>query len=301
MFILSKPENTLDRPRRLFAGLHHHEVLPFISGFLLVSFTLTMTGIPALVTGAQRDRTHRVQNTQGNQDRTYAPQVTLSDFGKCYATTDPVVRDVAQGAGVVQVGEALPDGGLRTSSRAISVRVPEALADVRQLLQSNRPFIQAFCTVCLPECPATATLSDRATFAAAHVLRAPGAAVLAQPYGPFLGAGANPLSATIREVQAKWPAITSRRLDPSERLTAELLRCTPQSGVPPGERGNGMCLSPYPGSLTPHTPWRSSPQVIRELSAAPGAPGPSADAPEPAGPAGPNTMSILVHNSQRAG
>lgn len=265
---------------------------------LLISFILNLSGILVAAPPGHSVRAFRpaaahsiaisAHRVRPAAIEPVSPQVTLSEFGKCYATTDPMVREVARGAGVVQVGEALPDGKLRVSAWAVPGRVPEALSDVRLLLQNSRPLLQAFCTVCLPECPATATLSDRATFAATHAWRAPGAGVLAQAYGPFLGAGAGPAAATMREVRSEGAAVAPLRLEASERLTADLLRCTPQSGVPPGA-GMQARSSSLLRSLAPRDPWRSFPPASPEQSLT------------PAGPAVPIDRSGNICKSQRAG
>jgi hypothetical protein len=289
MFIPIAPAKTTVRSQRLLAGRYDHNFRRTVSILLIYSFSLTLTGIPALVSGARLDawEQHQIQVKRAKQVQLRAilasvrmvlPQITLSDFGKCYATTDSVVRDVAQGAGELRVGETLP-GGEAPLSSAAPVRVPGALPEVRGLLQNNRPFIQAVCTVWLPELPATTTLSDRATFAGSQGLRAPGEAVMATPYGPFLGAGANPLSTTLSEVRTLRPVVTARPLDTIERLTADLPRITPQSGVPPGWNGTGV-QSSRPISLDPPDPRRSTPdnRFLPRVSPAPstsGAVGPN--------------------------
>jgi hypothetical protein len=303
MFIPIGPAKTSGRCERPRAGRHHYAFHRAVSVFLIYSFTLTMTGIPALVSGARIEVGKKSQFQMKTTDRvqlrailasmrSVLPQVTLSDFGKCYATTDAVVRDVARGAGVVRVGETLPGGEAPLSSVAAPIRVPGALPGMRSLLQNNRPFIQAVCTVWLPEVPATTTLSDHATFAGSLFLRSPGAAVMSKPYGPFLGAGANPLVTTLPGVRTKRPVALTRRADASERLTVDQPRLSPQSGVPPGWNETRSQVS-RPSFLNPLDPRRSTPdnRPLPEISPASLA----------CGPNGRTFTSSIIHTSQRAG
>jgi hypothetical protein len=95
--------------------------------------------------------------------------------------------------------------------------------------------------------------------------------VMSKPYGPFLGAGANPLVTTLPGVRTKRPVVLTRLADASERLTADQPRLSPQSGVPPGRNGSSGPQSPHPSFRTLPAPWRSSPDLgsLPEVSPTP--------------------------------